>query len=95
MLRDNQTERARALLLEMAGDLDEVEATRFSAMIDAHDGVDPRERLERAYHDTGSIIDLQNLVGYLQESDDRWKRSFPYSRSWHCAIGRLRTQGIW
>ena len=71
LLRDNQTERARALLLEMAGDLDEVEATRFSAMIDAHDGVDPRERLERAYHDTGSIIDLQNLVGCLQESGDR------------------------
>ena len=71
LLRNNQTERARALLLEMAGDLHEVEETRFSAMIDAHDGVDPRERLERAYHDTGSIIDLQNLVGCLQESGDR------------------------
>ena len=40
-------------------------------MIDAHDGVDPRERLERAYRDTRSIIDLQNLVGCLQASDDR------------------------
>ena len=71
LLRDNQVERARALLLEMNGDLDEVEAVRFSAMIDALDGVDPRERFERAYRDTGSVVDLGNLVGCLQESDDR------------------------
>ena len=71
LLRDNQVERARAILLERDGDLDEVEAARFSAMIDALDGVDPRERFERAYRDTGSVIDLQNLVGCLQESDDR------------------------
>ena len=71
LLRDNQVERARAILLERDGDLDEVEAARFSAMIDALDGVDPRERFERAYRDTGSVVDLQNLVGCLQESDDR------------------------
>ena len=71
LLRDNQVERARAILLERDGDLDEVEAARFSAMIDALDGVDSRERFERAYRDTGSVVDLQNLVGCLQESDDR------------------------
>ena len=71
LLRDNQVERARALLLEMDGDLDEVETSRFSTIIDALDGVDPRERFERTYRDTGSVVDLQNLVVCLQESDDR------------------------
>lgn len=71
LVRDNQTERARALLEEMHGDFDGAEAIRLSAMIDSHEGLDPRTELERAYEKTGYIIDLRNLVECLKQADDK------------------------
>ena len=40
-------------------------------MIDAHEGLDPRKHLERAYRETNDIIDLRNLVQRLKLADDR------------------------
>ena len=71
LVTDNQTERARALLAEMRSDLDDTEAMRLSAMIDAHEGIDPRKVLEQAYQETGDIIDLRNLVQCLKQADDK------------------------
>ena len=71
LVRDNQVERARALLAEKRSGLGELEAIRLSAMIDAHEGRDPRKDLERAYSETKDIIDLQNLVQCLKQGDDR------------------------
>ena len=71
LVRDNQAERARALLAEMHGDLNDVEAMRLSAMIDDHEGRDPRIALERAYQETRDPIDLRNLVNCLKQADDR------------------------
>ena len=58
LVTDNQAERARALLSEIREDLDDHEVSRLSAMIDAHEGLDPRKDLERTYRETGSITDL-------------------------------------
>ena len=71
LVRDNQAERARALLAEMHGDLEDVEAMRLSALIDDHEGRDPRIVLERAYQETGDPTDLRNLVRCLKQADDR------------------------
>ena len=71
LVRDNQTERARALLAKMHGDLDDAEAMRLSTMIDSHEGFDPRRKLEQAYQQTGDIIDLRNLVECLKQADDK------------------------
>ena len=71
LVTDNQTERARALLAEMRGGLNDAEVTRLSAVIDSHEGRDPRKELERAYQESGDIIDLRNLVRSLKQADDR------------------------
>ena len=71
LVRDNQTERARAFLAKMHGDLDDAEAMRLSAMIDSHSGLDPRSALERAYQETDDIMDLRNLVECLKQADDK------------------------
>ena len=71
LVRDGQTERARSLLTETGGDLGDAEAIRLSAMIDAHEGLDPRADLERAYSKTGHTFDLRNLVNCLKQVNDR------------------------
>ena len=70
LVADHQPERARILWVEDTT-LDEVERMRLAAMIDAHTGADPRQRLEEAYRKTGNIIDLQNLIRCLKDADDR------------------------
>ena len=71
LLRDNQVERARADLDESGSDLDKIDVARLTAMIDAHVGLDARTGLERAYQETGSLTDLQNLVNCVEHDDDR------------------------
>ena len=71
LVMDGQTERARTLLTEAGSSLDKAEAIRLSARIDTHDGVDPRKKLEQVYRENGNITDLGNLIGYLQQADDR------------------------
>ena len=71
LVRDGQTERARALVTEHASDLGEVHSNRLTVMIDAHEGTDPRKKLELQYQQTGDLVDLKNLVSYLKSVDDR------------------------
>ena len=71
LVTDNQTERARALLTEMRGGLNDAEAIRLSAMIDSHEGLDPRKELQRAFQESGEIIDLRNLIQCMKQADDR------------------------
>ena len=71
LLQDNQVARARALLAEVRDDLDDVEAMGLSAMLDEHEGRDPRTALERAYGDTRDPTVLRNLVRCLKQADDR------------------------
>ncbi len=71
LVRDGQTERARALVTEHASDLGEAHSNRLTVMIDAHEGTDPRKKLELLYQQTGSLVDLRNLVSYLKNVDDR------------------------
>ena len=70
LVQDNQTERAQTIL-EQDANLDAVDRMRLRAMIDAHSGADPRQRLEKAYRETGNIVDLQNLIRCLKDADDR------------------------
>ena len=71
LVKDNRTERARALVTEHTTDLSEANSNRLIVMIDTHEGNDPREKLELLYRQTGDLIDLKNLVSYLKTVDDR------------------------
>ena len=70
LVLDHQTERAQTIL-EQDTNLDDVDRMRLRAMIDAHTGADPRQGLEKAYCETGNIVDLQNLIRCLKDVDDR------------------------
>ncbi len=71
LVRDGQTERARALVVEHAADLGEAQSNRLNVIIDAKEGKDPREQLELFYRQKKDLIDLKNLVSYLKTVDDR------------------------
>ena len=71
LVRDGQTERARALVAEHVDDLGTDHSNRLFIMIDDNEGNDPREQLERLYRETGNFIDLQNLISYLKTIGDR------------------------
>lgn len=71
LVRDGQTERARALVTERAVDLGEAYSTHLILEIDAHEGHDPRNELEDLYHQTGSLDSLLRLVAHLKMVDDR------------------------
>lgn len=67
---DNQTERARQLLEASKGELaDDYE--RLGALITTREGGDPRANLEALYRQTGSVIDLENLVVAIGRVGDR------------------------
>ena len=70
LVRDGQTERARALVTANATDLGEAHSNRLTVMIDAHEGEDPRKKLELLYHQTEALIDLKNLVAHLKTTND-------------------------
>ena len=70
LVKDGQTERARALVTAYATDLGEVHSNRLTVMIDAHEGDDPRKQLELLYHGTEALIDLKNLVAHLKTTND-------------------------
>ncbi len=71
LVRDGQTERARALVVEHAADLGDAQSNRLNVIIDAKEGKDPREQLELIYRQKKDLIDLKNLVSYLKTVDDR------------------------
>ena len=71
LVRDGQIERARVLVAEHVDDLGTEHSDRLMVMIDEHEGNDPREQLERLYRETGSIVNLQNLIFNLKTIGDR------------------------
>lgn len=76
LVKDGQTTRARKTLEERKDDFVDNDYQRLHAMIDAKDGVDPRAQLEDLYAQTGSLIDLKNLVSHLKLAGD-WKALQP------------------
>ena len=71
LMNDNQsTEKVREVL-EKYGAVDKDHLDRLFILIGAHEGKDPREGLEERYRQTGSLIDLQNLVSHLKMVGDR------------------------
>jgi hypothetical protein len=77
LVLDRRAEEARRLLKEIDGELTEHDGARLALMIEAHAGGDPRPGLKDLYSRTGSLIDLQNLVGYLGRAAD-WTALRPY-----------------
>lgn len=71
LVRDKQVERARAELAGRGSELDDVEAARLTTMIDAHAGKDARSGLERAYQESGNLIDLMNLIVCVERAGDK------------------------
>jgi len=72
LVNDGQVARARLLLEERSVDLVEGDRERFLALIDIHEGSDPRTQLEKLYQRTKSLIDLKNLVDHLIQKED-WR----------------------
>ena len=70
LVKDDQIEKARALIEAHATDLGEVHSHRLNVMIDIHEGKEPRKPLESLYHQTQELIDLKNLVAYLKTEND-------------------------
>ena len=70
LLRDNQSERARHLVMENRALLGDVQMRRLASILDQEAGGEQRERLEALYRDTGELIDLRNLVTYLRNVRD-------------------------
>ena len=71
LLRDGQTERARALIASYSNDLDDETANRLNLLIETQEGNDPRARLEHLYLQTKSLVDLRVLVSHLKSVNDR------------------------
>ena len=71
LVRDGQTERARALVRDCAADLGEAFAKALGVEIQAHEDHDPRKELEDLYEQTGSLNSLARLVAHLKVVDDR------------------------
>jgi len=70
LIEDGQTKRARETLEDRKNFLIEHDFQRLETMIDTKDGTDPRYKLEGLYSETGSIIDLKNLVSHLKRIGD-------------------------
>ena len=71
LVRDGQTERARALVASHANDLGEEHADRLHVLVDTHEGSDPRARLESLYRETQDLVDLRILTSHLKSVNDR------------------------
>ena len=71
LLSDAQTERARELISTRGSGLDPSMVARMNAALDAQDGADPRRQLDELYLESGSVVDLRNLIAHLREVDDR------------------------
>jgi len=73
---DGQLARARRLLEEHRSDFATPHFDRIRLLVDVHEGIDPRDQLEKFYQDTGSIDDLKNLANHLGRVRD-WTASRP------------------
>ena len=71
LVNDGQTKRARTLISTYANDLRDVDVRRLNVLIETREGADPRALLESLYLSSHSLVDLRNLVSYLQSVNDR------------------------
>ena len=70
LIEDNQIERALQLINDQAEHFDQATVNRFTVQIKAHEGADIRKLLEQNYQNTGSRVDLRNLIVHLNDSGD-------------------------
>ena len=71
LVNDGQTKRARTLISTYASDLRDVDVRRLNLLIETREGADPRAPLESLYLGSDSLVDLRNLVSYVQSVNDR------------------------
>lgn len=65
LVKDGQPAKARSLLEESRDEFEENDRQRLEALIEAHEGKDPRPRLESLYESSHSWEDLQKLINRL------------------------------
>ena len=70
LVKDGQTEKARALVAEQTTDLGKAQARRLTVRIDECEGNDPREQLELLHRETKDLADLKRLVEHLKTKND-------------------------
>ena len=68
---DKSSDDARKVIDQHRASLDEYHAKRLEMMVDAYEGDDVRSKLEDLYRETGSIVDLRNLIEFLKRAKDR------------------------
>ena len=71
LLKDGQVDRARELISVREAHLDAAMVRRMDAALDGHEGADRKRDLEELYRESGSLVDLHNLIVHLKEVDDR------------------------
>lgn len=71
LVADGQVERARELLSARAEHLDAAMIRRMNLELDKEASTDRKRELEALYDESGSLLDLHNLIVYLKDVDDR------------------------
>jgi hypothetical protein len=79
LAKDGQFVKAREVLEAHQDTFIEHDYDRLRALIDVHEGSDPRARLEALYQRTGDLIDLNNLISHLRRVGD-WTTLLPLLR---------------
>lgn len=70
LVQDRQLVKARDVLEAHRDTFIEYDYERLRALIDTHEGSDPRAQLEALYHQTGDLLDLKNLINHLRNTRD-------------------------
>jgi hypothetical protein len=70
LAKAGQIVRARTLLEEHGPEFVDFDYERLQALIDAHEGSDPRAQFEALYQETRSSLDLKNLINHLGQARD-------------------------
>jgi hypothetical protein len=70
LVQDWQLVKARGVLEAHRDTFIEHDDERLRALIDTHEGSDPRAQLEALYHQTGDLLDLKNLINHLRNTRD-------------------------
>lgn len=71
LVRDGQVDRARELVASRAEQLDSAFVRRADILLENAPSKDRRYKLENLYNETKSIVDLRNLITYLEQVGDR------------------------
>ena len=71
LVRDGQVDRARELVSGRAQHLDAPMIRRMNAALDNEASTDRKRELEALYDESGSLVDLHNLIVHLKDVDDR------------------------